>query len=145
MAIAPPFETIIHASCVAVNDRAVLITGAAGQGKTTLALALMAHGAILVADDRVMLSNCDGRLVATAPPTIAGLIEARGIGLLNAAHADAASVAALIDLDQTETDRIPPPRYVTQLGCDIPLFFAVTGPHFAAAIMQFLKAGLSQR
>ena len=60
-------ETIVHASCVTVQGRGVLITGASGSGKSALALSLMALGADLVADDRVILSLDRGRVMASAP------------------------------------------------------------------------------
>ena len=60
----------LHATCVAVEGRGVLITGPSGSGKSSLALALMAHGARLVADDRVTLSLREGTLWATCPETI---------------------------------------------------------------------------
>ena len=64
---------------------ALLILGASGRGKSALALGLMAAGATLVADDRTHLHARRRRqLVASAPAAIAGLIEARGIGILKA-------------------------------------------------------------
>ena len=68
---------IVHASCVALGGRGVLILGGSGAGKSGLALQLMAYGAALVSDDRTILSNRDGALQAAAPDTIRGRIEAR--------------------------------------------------------------------
>ena len=104
MAVAAcPDGEILHASCVAVAGRGLLIAGASGSGKSALALDLMAFGATLVADDRVCLQRAGAALLASAPPTIAGLIEARGIGLLRARAVTApVPVAALIDLDRVE-------------------------------------------
>ena len=76
----------IHASAVVLGDRGVLISGESGSGKTGLALALIAHGrahglfARLVGDDQLFLSARHGRLRCTAPATIAGLAEIRGLG-----------------------------------------------------------------
>lgn len=54
----------LHASAVALGPRGLLILGAAGAGKTTLALALVALGAELVADDRVLVSPQPGSTAA---------------------------------------------------------------------------------
>ncbi len=135
----------LHASCVAWEDRAVVITGAAGTGKSALALNLMALGCTLVADDRVVLSNKNGVLIATSHPSIAGLIEARGVGILQATMRPKAQVAAFVDLDQCETDRVPQRRIFTHLGCDLPLIYRIDAPHFAPAILQILKSGWSDR
>ncbi len=137
--------TILHASCVALDNRALLITGATGSGKSALALEMMAFGAILVADDRVVLTRKGIDITASAVPTIAGLIEARGFGVLNAVAAGPTPVCAVIDLDQTETDRIPTPRYITLIGTDLPLFYIPQVPHSGAALMQYLRAGRSDR
>jgi len=91
-------DTILHASCVSFNGRAALITGSSGSGKSALALELMAYGASLVADDRVVLRAQDGQITASAPDTIKGLIEARGFGILNADTVDHADVVVCIDL-----------------------------------------------
>jgi HPr kinase/phosphorylase len=72
----------IHASCVAIGAKGVLILGESGAGKSDLALRLIDDGARLVADDRTELYLARGGLYARAPKTIAGLIEARGLGVV---------------------------------------------------------------
>ena len=131
----------LHASCVAVGTRAVLICGAAGSGKSALALALLAYGAALVADDRTVVRKVEGWPVASAPSGFSGLIEARGVGVLAASVCTAARIVLKVDLDQAETDRLPPSRAEQILGQDIPLLHKVESPHFAPAVLQYLKAG----
>ena len=139
-----PLETH-HATCVALGDRAVLILGAAGRGKSTLGLQVMALGGVLVADDRVLLRADGDRLLAECPPAILGLIEARGVGILHAAYQARAQVALVVDLDQSEDRRLPERAYTRIYDCDIPLIKRIDGPHFAVIIVQILKAGWSDR
>ncbi len=134
-------QTILHASCVALGRRALLITGASGSGKSSMALALMAYGAQLVADDRTLVTRQGDDLIAAAPPTIAGLIEARGIGILHAATVGATPLFAVLDLDRTETERLPHHHETDLLGQSVPLLLRVATPHFTAALLQYLKAG----
>ena len=134
-------ETILHASCVALGGRAVLIMGASGSGKSGLALALMGLGCGLVADDRVVIRGGGEAPVADAPGPIRGVIEARGIGLLNAGPAGPARVVLAVDLDRTETARMPQARNFDLAGHPIPLLLRVDGPHFPYAVLQYLKAG----
>ena len=136
---------ILHATCVAFGGHAVVITGASGIGKSTLGLMLMALGCDLVADDRTEISQTDGAIFADCPPNIAGLIEARGVGILNAAKTAQTKVALVVDMDQVETQRLPQRRFITLLGCDLPLIYRVEGPQFTPAIMQILTAGWSDR
>jgi HPr kinase/phosphorylase len=82
-------------------------------------------------------------LIASAPETLAGLIEAHSVGLLRARNVASARVALCVDLDKQETQRLPLLREVTLLGCRIPLIHGVSAPHFAPAILQILKAGRS--
>jgi HPr kinase/phosphorylase len=131
----------LHASCVAWGQNAVLITGAAGSGKSSLALALMAYGCQLIADDGTQITSEQGRLVARCPPALLGMIEARGVGLLNATPLDAGLVSLCITMDLTETERLPPNRIVTYLGVSLPLLHKVETGHFAAAVLQYLKQG----
>ena len=130
----------VHASCVALGGRALLITGASGAGKSGLALTLMAFGAGLVADDRTILTAADGALWADCPATILGRIEARGIGILAAAPAGRSRLAAVVDLDRDETERLPPMREVSYLGHTLPLILNGRGLSFAAGLLQYLKS-----
>lgn len=138
-------QEIIHASAVRHGGGAVLITGASGSGKSGLALQMMALGAGLIADDRVILSVQDDVLIASCPATIKGLIEARGVGILNAEPAAPSPVVLVIDMDKTETERTPPHRVVTHLSHILPLLWCVDSPHFPAMIMQILSHGRSTR
>ncbi|RMD94668.1 MAG: hypothetical protein D6811_02350, partial [Alphaproteobacteria bacterium] len=94
-------QTILHASAVGLEGRGVLILGASGAGKSSLALELMARGAALVADDRVWLTRRGTAVILTPPAAIAGRIEARGVGLLGAAWRPA-ELAVAVDLDRPE-------------------------------------------
>lgn len=96
-----------QASCVAIGGRGVLIEGAPGSGKSSLALALIDRGAVLVADDGVLLDKQDGRLWAFPPPAIAGLLEIRNVGLAKLPAAPS-PVALRIRLDEGA------PRYIEQ-------------------------------
>lgn len=137
----------LHASCVVHAGSAVLITGASGQGKSSLALQLMALGAGLVADDRTCLwaqNTPEGpEIIADAPETLRGLIEARGLGILHASCVGAHPVRLVVDLDKPETDRLPPFRAVVLLDICLPVLHRVDNSAFPAAILQYLKAGRS--
>lgn len=135
-------ETVLHASCVSVDGRGLLILGRSGAGKSSLAIRLVALGAALVSDDRTRVTVALGRLVASCPtPAQSGLIEARGIGLLRAPSVDRAELAAAIDLDQPEPDRLPPFRTVTILGCALSLVLHPQNDHFPDALMLYLRYG----
>lgn len=130
----------LHGSCVAVSPNAgVLITGPSGAGKSALAIEMMSRGAVLIADDQVILSRQADSLIATCPSPIKGLIEARGLGILTAPTLPQAAITLLVDLSQFETSRLPPPRYREILGLDLPLSLGIPAPHFAAALMLYLK------
>ncbi|MEG3663682.1 HPr kinase/phosphatase C-terminal domain-containing protein [Celeribacter halophilus] len=144
MTAQPQDGLILHASCVALDDATgLLILGPSGSGKSTLALELMALGAVLVSDDRTHV-RCGPKaqtLTATAPDTISGMIEARGVGLLRAEPLPAATLRGVVDLSQVETDRLPLRREKALIGVSIPLFYRVDGPQFAPALIQWLKGG----
>ena len=132
---------ILHASCVAYHSRAVLILGASASGKSALALQLMALGAELVADDRTELRLVADQIMADVPPTISGLIEARGIGILNAVPAGATPVTMVIDMNRKEQTRLPEPQSTLLLGRRLPLIYSVDAPFFPAAVLQMLAQG----
>ena len=100
----------VHGSAVALGGRAVLIVGRSGAGKSALALSLMALGAELVADDRVVIERMGNDLKLKAVSGFEGLIEARGIGILQTSAARDATLCVIVDLDQTELHRLPPAR-----------------------------------
>ena len=130
----------VHASAVALEGQGVLITGAAGSGKSSLALTLMAFGAVLIADDQTELWREGDTLWARAPDSINGLIEARTVGILKAKSAPAPIVLA-IDMDRMETKRLPERHHVTHLGVTLPCLHKSDSPAWPAAIMQYLKGG----
>ena len=108
-----PGETM-HASAVLVGERAVLVRGPAGSGKSRLAGALLEAGrsgliryARLVADDRVRVFAAGGRLLATPPETIRGMIEMRGLGVRHVECEPLALVGIVVDLDAEDAARMP--------------------------------------
>ncbi len=131
----------IHATCVAVEDRGILILGPSGVGKSDLALQLMALGAQLVSDDRVALDMKDDQVLADTVPPIYGLIEARGVGLLRAAPAGATAVHFVVDLEQIETARLPEHHFIRVLRRTVPLLRGAGVPNLAAALIQIAKMG----
>ena len=134
-----PAPQMVHASCVDVGGRAVLVMGPSGCGKSSLALTLMAHGAALVADDQTELFLDKARLMARCPPALSGLIEARGLGILTAPAAPPAEVVLVADLGQAEPDRLPPRRSITLLGKEVDLVLGKGNAHFPWAVLCYLK------
>ena len=134
-------DLCLHATCVTLNNRGLLISGASGSGKSTLALALMSMGASLVADDRVLLSLEAGVLVARAPEPTVGLIEARGLGLLRAEVCRQTEICAKVDMDTLEAERLPPVRDTEILGQKVTLLHKLDPAYFAPALLQYLRFG----
>lgn len=124
--------TQISGSAVALGGRGLLITGAAGSGKSTLALELIALGARLVADDVVIVEAGAEALEMRAPARLAGLIEARGIGILRVPHGPA-PMTLIADLDLDEPERVPPSRERHLLGRAVPVVWSAGDGHARAA------------
>jgi serine kinase of HPr protein (carbohydrate metabolism regulator) len=113
----------VHATAVLVGADGVLIRGESGSGKSALALALISAGARLIADDRLTLSNCHGRLVATKPGATSGLIELRGRGILRVPSEPAGVIRLVVDIVETEgLERMPESPQLTAdlLGIALP-------------------------
>jgi HPr kinase/phosphorylase len=123
--------TLVHGTCIAfplVEEAgvaaAVLLRGASGIGKSDLALRLIDDGAQLVADDQVDLDLTDEGLLASAPETILGMLEVRGVGLVHLPVAAKAALVAIIDLvdPDTKIERLPEPEEIEIAGTTLPLW-----------------------
>jgi hypothetical protein len=122
---------LVHGTCVALGSHAALIRGSSGSGKSDLALRFLALAAelglepLLVADDQVWVERqSDGSLAASAPPTLAGKIEVRGLGIVQVPHREAARLALVVDLVlPQEVPRMPPdpPEQITIAGKAVPV------------------------
>jgi serine kinase of HPr protein (carbohydrate metabolism regulator) len=111
----------VHASTVAMDGRAVLISGPSGSGKSDLTLRLLDRGFTLVSDDQTLVRREDSRLIASAPPTIAGKLEIRGIGIVDMEHVSDMPVALLVELT-SDIQRLPDDnRERPILGVSLPL------------------------
>ena len=111
----------VHASSVAIDGRAVLISGPSGSGKSDLTLRLLDRGFTLVSDDQTLIRRDGDRLIATAPPTIAGKLEIRGIGIVDMQNVDNVPVALVVELT-SEVMRMPDDsRERLILGISVPL------------------------
>lgn len=137
----PPDQTNLHASAVAIDGQGVLIMGASGSGKSGLALTLMAYGATLIADDRVIVTRDGPGLTVSAPDPIRGRIEARGMGLLRAGVAENSPLALIVIMDEMETDRLPPRRSKNLLGIQLPLLHNSGTAHFPPSVLQYVRGG----
>lgn len=141
-----PADKILHASCVCHAGQGLLILGPSGAGKSALALQMLALGAALVADDQCKLRAVQGRLLASPPAPLAGLIEARGIGLLRLPYIAPAPIIAAVDLTPPPAGAPPlPPRMPSQrhiMLADIAIDFLHFQPnlHFPSVLMCYLLA-----
>lgn len=111
----------LHASCVAIGGRAVLIEGRSGSGKSDLALRLIDRGAFLVSDDQVIVRRDGTQAVASPPDTIAGQLEVRGVGIVNLPAERDMPVGLIVSLVESEIERIPAGTTRAIVGIDIPL------------------------
>jgi HPr kinase/phosphorylase len=144
----PAASGVVHATTIALRHgkawRAVLLRGPSGAGKSDLGLRLIDAGARLVADDQTRLSRQGRTLIATAPSTLSGLIEARGIGIVKLQRSQLiarAPLGLLVDLvPPGKIKRLPDPVHENLLGIELPLIAlapfeasAVTKLHLALA------------
>lgn len=96
----------VHATTVAIDGRAVMISGPSGSGKSDLALRLLDRGFRLVSDDQTLISRDGERLIADAPPNIAGKLEVRGIGIVEMERVGGVPVALVVELT-SDIQRLP--------------------------------------
>ena len=108
----------LHATAIAIGHRAIIIRGPSGSGKSDLALRclsvpasqLVASPARLVADDQVLVTRDGLSLVVSAPPTLLGRLEVRGLGIVDVDPEQDAKVILIVDLvDNSQIERLPDP------------------------------------
>lgn len=109
------------ATCVAIEGRGILIEGPPGAGKSSLALALIDRGAVLVGDDGVSLEQDSARLLANPVAETAGLLEVRGLGLVTMPVLAAVPVALVVVLDRNAPRFIEEPEMAARYGITLPL------------------------
>lgn len=114
----------VHGDVVARRDgqgwRGVLIRGPSGVGKSDLALRLVAGGWRLVADDWACIWPSDGALYASAPRTIAGRIEVRGLGVVATPCRSIARIGLVVDCTHEAIERLPEPASWTWREVTVP-------------------------
>ena len=110
-----------QATCVAIDGCAVLIEGPPGAGKSSLALALIDRGAVLIGDDGVLLTVRGGRVHAHPHPNTIGLLEVRNVGLVGMPTVGNVPVALVLRLDREAERFVESPAAVVLAGCELPL------------------------
>lgn len=99
-----------HATAVSVRGEGVLLLGESGVGKSDLALRLIEAGGILIADDQVDLHVRGEAIMASPPPSLAGVLELYGIGLVHVPYVPEASIRLVIRCERAMPERLPPRR-----------------------------------
>jgi serine kinase of HPr protein (carbohydrate metabolism regulator) len=134
----------LHASCVAIDGRAVLIAGPSGSGKSDLALRLLDRGFALVSDDRTILRKEGAKVIASAPETIKGKLEIRGVGIVEMEVVSNAPVALFVELT-SDVQRIPDDsreRLILGLGIPIVSVDAMTASAASKVAVALDRLGL---
>ena len=125
----------IHAACIAIDGEGVLLRGPSGSGKSDLALRLINGGGILVADDRVDLLARSNTVLASAPESLFGSLEVRGLGILPFPAIKAVRLALVCDLvSEDETERLPEGR--EELILDTSLALVAIAPFEYSAVLK---------
>lgn len=113
----------LHASCVEKDGIGILIRGHSGAGKSSFALSLLNHGFRLVADDQVRTVVENGALIAEPADNLKGLLEVRGVGILQMNYSPRCTLRYLVDLVPGYVpERLPKSRQKYLSGVPLQIF-----------------------
>lgn len=141
-----------HGTGILIGHHGILLTGVSGAGKSLLALDLIEQGrlrgetALLISDDRVLLSRDEDGLVMEAPPTIEGMIELRGRGIITLPYAKSAHVHLVVDLVEDEERLLEESALTTKIHgifvprCPVPRRGRIDGLHQRFLVHAALRA-----
>lgn len=133
----------IHATCINLNSKGILLLGYSGAGKSDLALRLITlFSASLVSDDRTDVVRISDKIKAKAPDVLKGLLEVRGVGIVNFEYMEETTVDVVIKLEPEKQERLPEKQYYELEGIKLPLFkinpFEVSAPSKVLSILRLL-------
>ncbi|MEL6374958.1 MAG: hypothetical protein AAFR04_13440 [Pseudomonadota bacterium] len=139
----------VHGTAIALGQAAALIRGPSGAGKSDLALRCItvgalagftAQGATLISDDRCVLQPGDANtLMVSAPGTLAGKLEVRGLGIIAVAHQAPTPLRLVVDIvAPSAIARMPEPEHVDLDGIAVPR--VALAPFEASAPIKLLIA-----
>ncbi len=125
-------QTRIHGTCLSVGGSGVLLIGPPGSGKSDLALRLIdapGYGissvlmrAEMVSDDQVIITRQGEILRATAPASIQGKMEIRGLNVVSLPNAVSAPLSLVVKLHpHVKIERLPEAATFEILGMKLPL------------------------
>jgi serine kinase of HPr protein (carbohydrate metabolism regulator) len=143
--------TLVQATCVSIDEMAVLLRGPSGAGKSDLALRLIDEGAALIADDLVAVriegDRAVARLPGDAPAECRGRLEVRGIGILPVPSVAVATIRLVVDLAPGGApERLPPPETASIGGIDLPAIrldpFEASAPARLRLVLRCLAGGI---
>ena len=132
-------SVLANVTAVAIAGRTMLIEGPPGSGKSSLALALIDRGAVLIGDDGVRLARTGDTLIASPPPNTAGLIEVRNVGIVELPVADA-PVALILHLNSSAARFPLEPDTRTLEGFEIPVLSFAPGDAVQALRAEYALA-----
>ena len=111
----------VHGTAIALGSEGILLRGPSGAGKSDFALRLIDQGARLVADDQTELRREGDDITMSAPATISGQMEVRGLGIVTLPRVVSVPLRLVVDLiPSADIERMPMPRDCNYLGCTIP-------------------------